>query len=59
MGGISTVLLALAGVAVAMALLCNLPVNPFVPAPKPASLAYLADTSLATLSKKPDEFKVR
>ncbi|XP_076440496.1 peroxiredoxin-like 2A [Babylonia areolata] len=57
MGGISKTLLGLAGVAVGMGLLCNLPVNPFVPAPLPASLAYLADTQLTTLDEKPYQFK--
>ena len=58
MGGASKALFGLAAVAAGMALLCNLPDNPFVPAPKPASLAYLAETTLSTLDKKPRQFKV-
>lgn len=59
MGGVSKALTGLAAVAVGMALLCNLPDNPFVPAPKPASLDYLAETTLSTMDKKPRKFKVR
>lgn len=59
MGGVSKALMGLAAVAVGMALLCNLPDNPFVPAPKPASLDYLAETTLSTMDKKPRKFKVR
>lgn len=57
MGGVSKVLLSLAGLGAGMAILCNLPVNPFVPNPKPATLAYLADTTLTTLGDNPRQFK--
>ncbi|KAK7112602.1 peroxiredoxin-like 2A [Littorina saxatilis] len=59
MGGLSKTLFGLAGVAASFAILCNLPVNPFVPAPKPASLAYLSETTLTKLDDPPRQFKAK
>lgn len=58
MGAISKTLMLVAGNAVILAILCNLPVNPFVPGAKPANLTYLADTWLTSLdAEKPLRFK--
>ncbi|KAL8579302.1 hypothetical protein ACOMHN_010886 [Nucella lapillus] len=58
MGAVSKSLLSLGAVVVVVAVLCNLPVNPFVPAPRPAPLSYLADTWLTTLHPhNPRRFK--
>ncbi|KAK7507733.1 hypothetical protein BaRGS_00000698 [Batillaria attramentaria] len=56
MGG-PTLLKVLGGVAVGVAVLCNLPSNPFIPRPKPATLSYLAETELQTIGSTPRKFK--
>lgn len=56
MGG-STVLKVLGGVALGVAVMCNLPVNPFVTSPQPATLQFLASADLQTIEDNPRKFK--
>jgi len=57
MGTWSTVGVVGAVAVAGVAILCNLPTNPFVATPEKATLGYLEKTRLSTFGSEPKEFK--